>query len=241
MTLKPGDAAFLIGQTRSEKTVLVGGQAVAFWVKQFGLRPRLPALTVDIDFLATRAEAKRVAARLSARRVRHVLKTATLDDNAPNSAVLLVMLEHLPQPVLIDYMAGIIGVESKAVGKSAVEVEFDGQPLRIIHPLHLLQSKIGNLYHLRSKRTEAGIEQARLAIEIAASFLEQARLAKRERLKAIESIGKYAATAPARYAAENFGLDCLNAVPASLLRKGALAEDFLKKRWPQILANAGKP
>lgn len=237
MNLKPEDAAFLIGQTRSEKTVLVGGQAVAFWVKQFGLRPRLPALTVDIDFLATRAEAKRVAARLS---VRHVLKTAMLDDNTPNSTVLLVMLDGYPQPVLIDYMAGIIGVDSKAVEKSAVEVEFDGQPLRIIHPLHLLQSKIGNLYHLGSKRTEAGVEQARLAIQITASFLEQARLAKRERLKAIESIGKYAATAPARYAAESFGLDCLNAVPVSLLRKGALPEDFLKKRWPQILANAGK-
>lgn len=237
MTLKPEDAAFLIAQTRSDRAVLVGGQAVAFWVKQFGLRTRLPALTVDIDFLATRAEAKRVAARLT---VRHVLKTATLDDNTSNSAVLLVTLEHLPQPVLIDYMAGIIGVDSKAVEKSAVEVRFDGQPLRIIHPLHLLQSKIGNLYHLRSKRTEAGIEQARLAIEIAASFLEQARLAKRERLKAIESIGKYAATAPARFAAENFGLECLNAIPAALLRKGALPEEFLKKRWPQILAGTGK-
>jgi len=237
VNLESQDAAFLIGQTRSDKTVLVGGQAVAFWVRQFGLRPRLPALTVDIDFLATRAEAKRIAARLS---VRHVLKTAMLEDNTPNCAVLLVTLDHYPQPILIDFMAGIIGVDSKAVEKSAVEVEFDGQPLRIIHPLHLLQSKIGNLYHLGSKRSEAGIEQARLAIEIAASFLEQARLAKRERLKAIESIGRYAATAPAKYAAENFGLDCLNAVPAALLRKGALPEDFLKKRWPQILANTGK-
>lgn len=237
MILRPEDAAFLIGQTHSEKAVLVGGQAVAFWVKQFGLRPRLPALTVDIDFLATRAEARRIAARLT---VRHVLKTATLDDNTPNSAVLLVTLDNYPQPVLIDYMAGIIGVDSKAVEKSAVEVEFNGRPLRIIHPLHLLQSKIGNLYHLSSKRSAAGVEQARLAIEIAASFLEQARLAKRERLKAIEAIGKYSVTAPARYAAENFGLDCLKAVPASLLRKGALPEDFLKKRWPQILANAGK-
>lgn len=240
MILKPEDAAFLIGQTRSEKAVLVGGQAVAFWVKQFGLRPRLPALTVDIDFLATRAEAKRIAARLTVRDVRHVLKTATLDDNTPNSAVLLVTLDNYPQPVLIDYMAGIIGVDSKAVEKSAVQVEFDGQPLRIIHPLHLLQSKVGNLYHLSSKRSEAGVEQARLAIEIVASFLEQARLAKRERLKAIEAIGKYSVTAPARYAAENFGLDCLNAVPASLLRKGALPEEFLKKRWPQILATAAR-
>jgi hypothetical protein len=235
--LKPEDAAFLIGQTRSEKSVLVGGQAVAFWARQFDIRPRLPALTVDIDFLATRAEAKRVAARLT---VRHVFKSTALDDNTPNSAVLLVTLDNYPEPVLVDYMASIVGVDSKAVEKSAVEVEFGGQPLRVIHPLHLLQSKIGNLYYLGSKRSEEGVEQARLAIGIAAAFLERARLTKRERLKAIEAIARYSLTAPATYAMETFGLDCLKAVPASLLRKGALPEEFLKKRWPQILASAAR-
>jgi hypothetical protein len=235
--LKPEDAAFLIGQTRSRNSVLVGGQAVAFWVKQFDIQPRLPALTVDIDFLATRAEAKRVAARL---KVRHVLKTATADDNTPNSAVLLVTLDNYPEPVIVDYMAGIVGLDSKAVATSAVEIEFDGQPLRVIHPLHLLQSKLGNLYYLSSKRSAEAVEQARLAIEIVAAYLERAKLTKRERLKAVESLGRYSLTAPGRYAVEHFGLDCLKAVPASLLRKGALPEEFLKKRWPQILATAGR-
>ena len=235
MILKPEDAAFLIGHARSEKTVLVGGQAVAFWARQFDISPRLPALTVDIDFLATRAEAKRIAARLT---VRHELKTAALDDNTANSAVLLVTLDDYPEPILVDYMAGIVGVDSKAAEKSAVEVEFGGQPLRVIHPLHLLHSKIGNLYYLSSKRSKEGVEQARLAIEIVAAFLERARLTKRERLKAIEAIGKYSVMAPARYAAEHFGLDVLKAVPASLLRDGALPKNFLEKRWPQILAAA---
>jgi hypothetical protein len=235
--LKPEDAAFLIGQTRSEKSVLVGGQAVAFWARQFDIRARLPALTVNIDFLATRAEAKRVAARL---KVRHLLKTATLDDHTPNSAVLLVTLDDYPEPVLVDYMASIVGVDSKAAEASAVEVEFGGQPLRVIHPLHLLQSKIGNLYHLSSKRSAEGVEQARLAIAIAAAFLERVKLTKRERLKAIETIGRFSSMAPARYALESFGLDCLKAVPASLLRKGALPEEFLKKRWLQILASAAR-
>lgn len=237
MILKPEDAAFLIGRTRSDKSVLVGGQAIAFWAKHFDIRPRLPVLTVDIDFLATRAEAKRVAARLN---VRHLLKTAALDDNTPNSAVLQVTLDNYPNPVRVDYMASIIGVDSKAVETSAVEVEFGGQPLRVIHPLHLLYSKIGNLYYLGAKRSAEGVEQARLAIEIAAAFLERAKLTKRDRLKAIEAIGRYSITAPATYAMEAFGLDCLKAVPASLLRKGALPEDFLKKRWPQILASAAR-
>ncbi len=235
MILKPEDAAFLIGQTRSEKSVLVGGQAVAFWARQFNIQPRLPALTVDIDFLATRAEAKRISARLN---VRHELNVAAFDDNTPNSAVLRLSLDGYPEPILVDYMASIAGVDTKAVEKSAVEVEFGGQPLRVIHPLHLLQAKISNLYYLSSKRSQEGLEQARLSIQIVASFLEKARLTQRDRLKAIETIAKFSATTPAKYAAESFGLDSLEAIPASLLREGALPENFLTKRWPQLRAGA---
>jgi len=35
-------------------------------------------------------------------------------------------------------------------------------------------------------------------------------------------------------------LDCLKAVPIAVLREGVLPEAFHKKRWPQILANAGR-
>ena len=47
--LKPEDAALLIGQTHSENTVLIGGQAVAFWIGYFDIQAQLPALTDDID------------------------------------------------------------------------------------------------------------------------------------------------------------------------------------------------
>ncbi len=235
MNLRPEDAALLIAQTRSEKTVLIGGQAVAFWIRQFRIRPRLAALTVDIDFLGTKAEAKRISARL---KIPHKLRIATFDDNTPNSALLSVDLKGYPEPILIDYLASIVGVDSKAIEESAIVAEFEGQPLRVLHPLHLLQAKISNLYHLSAKRTPEGIEQARLAIEIAAAFIEQAGVGQRDRLDAIETIGSFAATSAARFAADTYGLDCLKAVPASMLREGALPENFLKKRWPQILANA---
>lgn len=216
MNLKPEDAARLIGETRSENTVLIGGQAVAIWSRYFNLQARLPALTADIDYLGTRAEAKRVSARL---KVRHKLKIATFDDNTPNSALLSVELEGYPEPVLIDYLASIIGLESKAIEKSAVVVEFEGEPLRVLHPLQLLQAKFWNLYRLEGKRTPEGIEQARLAIEIVAAFIERADLEQRELLNAIEAIGKFARTLPARFAAENYGLDCLKAVPANAGRR----------------------
>jgi hypothetical protein len=235
--LKPEDAALLIGQTRSENTVLIGGQAVAFWIKYFNIQAQLPALTEDIDYLGTRAEAKRVSARL---KIRHKLKIATFDDHTPNSALLSVEMEGYPEPVLIDYLATIIGVESKAIEESAVVVEFQGEPLRVLHPLQLLQAKIWNIYRLEGKRTPEGIEQARLAIEIAAAFIERGNTSQRELLDAIEAIGKFAATVPARFAAGQYGLDCLKAIPASVFREGVLPEDFHNKRWPQILANAAR-
>jgi hypothetical protein len=233
--LKPEDAAKLIGQTRTDNTVLIGGQAVAFWIDRFGIQPHLPALTEDIDYLGTKAEARRVSARL---KIPHKLKIATFDDNTPNSAFLSVELAGYPEPVLIDYLATIVGVDSKAIQRSAVVVQFEGEPLRVLHPLQLLQAKIWNLYQLPVKRTPEGIEQARLAIEIAAAFIEHADLSQRELLDAIEAIGKFAATTPARFAAASYGLHCLKAIPASVLKKGVLPDDFHAKRWPQIMANA---
>ena len=235
MNLKPEDAAALIEQTRSDGIVLIGGQAVAFWIQYFNIRPRLAALTVDIDYLGTRTEAKRAAARL---RFPHKLKLATLDDATPSAALLSVEMKGYPQPIVIDYMAEIAGLTSTAIAKSAVTIEFRRKPLRVLHPIQLLQAKIWNLYRLASKRTPEGIEQARLAIEIVAAFIERAGMSKRELLKAIEAIGRFAATTPARYAREHHKLDCLKAVPSSVFRKGVLPASFHETRWPQLLAAA---
>ena len=233
MILKPEDAATLIAQTRSESAVLIGGQAVAFWIRYFRIQPRLPALTEDIDYLGTKAEAKRVSSRL---KIRHQLKTATLDEHTPNSAVLSVEMPGYPEPVLIDYLASVVGVESDAIKESAVVVEFEGETLRVLHPLHLLQTKIWNLHRLENKRSPEGVEQARLAIEIAAAFIEQANMPRKALLDAIETIGRFTATAPARFAAERYKLDCLKAIPQSVFREGVLPAEFHNKRWPQILA-----
>lgn len=213
MILRPEDAAFLISQTRSDKAVLIGGQAVAFWIQYFGIEPRLAALTEDIDYLGTKAEAKRVAARL---RLPHKLKLATLDDHTPNSALISIEMEGYDRPVLIDYLASVIGIESKHAQDSAVVVECEGQPLRVLHPLQLLQTKIWNLYRLESKRTAEGIEQARLAMEIAAAYMGQAEMPQKDLLEAIAAVGRFAATTPAQFAADRYGLNCLNAIPQSV-------------------------
>lgn len=234
MILKPDDAALLIEQTRSGSSVLIGGQAVAFWIRYFNIEPRLPGLTADVDYLGTKAEAKRASSRL---KLRHKLKIATLDDATPNTAVLSVDMDGYPEPVLIDYLASIIGIESKDIERTAILVEFQGEPLRVLHPLLLLQAKIWNLYRLEEKRSPEGIEQARLAIEIAAAFIREADMDQRELLNAVEAVGKFAATTPARFAGK-FGLDCMQAIPEMVFKEGVLPAAFHEKRWPQIVAAA---
>lgn len=234
--LRPRDAAELIAQTCTEGTILVGGQAVAFWIAYFGIASRLPALTKDIDFLGTRNDAKRAAERLV---LPHKLKLASLDDPPPNTAVLSVQLQGYAEPVLIDYLSGVLGLDSRDIVRSAVTVEVEKARLGVVHPLQLLQAKLWNLYRIAAKRTPEGVEQARLAIEIAAAFIDsQIGAGQRVVLKSVETVGRFAATAPARYARDQHGLECLEGVPSSVLKKGVLPAAFHEKRWPQIVAAA---
>jgi hypothetical protein len=235
VTLDPKDAAVLIRQTRSENTVLVGGQAVAFWIDYFGIPPRLAALTEDIDYLGTRREAKLANARLE---FPHKFKVGTPED-LPNTALLSVNMEGYEAPILIDYLSAVIGVDSREIARSAVTIDVDGEALKVIHPIQLMKSKLWNLYRLRAKRTAEGIEQARLAIEIVAAFLKKAELNQRQTLKVIEAIGKFAATHPARYGREHYNLECLKAIPTEILEANSLPAAFREKRWPQIVAAAG--
>ena len=234
--LTPEDAAWLIARTTTEKTVLIGGQAVSFWARYFGIASRLPALTRDIDYFGTKAQAARVASGL---KFPHTLKIATLDDATPNSAVLMVPMQGYVEPIVIDYLASILGVRSSDIHNSAVTVEIDGQRLQVLHPLQLLRAKIWNLYKLEDKRTLEGIEQARLSIEIAAAYVKEANTEQPFLLDSIETIARFSATAPARFANEHFQLNCLKAIPESAFDEGVLPPEFYKKRWPQLLKAIG--
>lgn len=140
--------------------------------------------------------------------------------------------------MLIDYLSAVIGLVSAEIVRSAVTVAVGGATLKVIHPVQLLKSKLWNLYRLPGKRSAAGIEQARLSVEVVAAYLRTAGLKPREMLKTIEAAGKFAAPAPARYAREECRVNCLDAIPAEVLRPGVLPAAFRERRWPQIVAAA---
>jgi hypothetical protein len=232
--LAPKDAALLIRQTRTPGSILVGGQAVTFWKDFFGVAARVPAsLTRDIDYLATPAEARAARAGLS---LPGKLALAPPED-MPNTAVLTVRMDGYAYPIYIDFLSGLIGLDSKEVRSSAVTVEYEGEPLKVIHPIPLMKSKLWNLKQLQAKRTLEGIEQARLSIEIVAAYLRsRSDLGRSALLKTIEHVGKFAATEPARFAREHYSLECLDAVPPEILRSPILPDRFRETRWPQLVA-----
>lgn len=235
MILQPKDASDLIGLTHTGKTILVGGQAVAFWSGYFQVRPRIDALTRDIDFIGTKAEAARAARDLP---YRYELRIAGFDDPPPNTAVLLVEMKGYREPIRIDYLTGVIGTGTAAVARSAVTITLAGHQLKVIHPIELLRSKIWNLHHLAEKRTPEGAEQARLSIEIVAAYLKEPAHSRRDILRAIEAVGRFAASAPALDVRRKFRLDCLDAVPAAIREDQRLSKEFRDTRWPQIVRKA---
>jgi hypothetical protein len=235
MRLEEEDAKLLIRESSSDKSILVGGQAVAFWAGYYGIKSELPSLTSDIDYLGSAADARKADARIT---FKHSLKIATLDDATPNTAVITVEIEGYESPVLIDYLASIIGVDAREIHKGAVLVEFDGVPLHVLHPLALLESKIHNLYRIEAKRGAEGREQARLAIEIARAFLIDqinAGLAQKDLLRLVQQVAKFAATIEACFSRIRFSLECLHALPERIHETGVLPAPFQERQWPQLV------
>ena len=238
MSLSESEGIALVKRTASPRAVLVGGQAIAVWARYFGVQSHVAALTRDVDYLGSAMDAKRASANIA---FAHSLSVAGLDDGTPNTAVIAIQLAGHEDPVLIDYLADIAGPTAAEIQRTATSIQAEGATLKIIHPLLLLQSKMTNLQRFESKRTPEGIEQARLAICVAAKYIETlvaGQTARREILRAVQSVAKFAATAPAQYARVEFSLDCLEAIPTSVFEKDVLPAKFHQESWPRLMRAA---
>jgi hypothetical protein len=133
----------------------------------------------------------------------------------------------------VDYLSGIVGLDTERIRARAVHVTLPSGPtLQILHPLDVLESRLRNLQSLADKRTPAGIAQARLAVQVVARFIDALIDADDQRtaLDAVERVVKIALDSALVAVAVDYGIDPLAAVPSS--RIGSRA--FKTKRWPQV-------
>lgn len=220
--------------------VLVGGQALSFWVDYFEIPiPKLESvyLTQDADFLGSKKDAEILADILGAK-----IKMATLDDLAPNLAVLTYPGVN-GEKLYIDVLSVIVGInDNDEIRRRAVPVGRDGAILYILHPLLCLKSRIENLRLLPGKRNGNGISQARVAVQVVRSYIDGLLLQaamnaakgeqpnEREALYAANQIRDMALGRASRFVYKEYKIDILDAVDQNAFKTNA----FREKNWPNV-------
>jgi hypothetical protein len=216
----------------SSDALLVGGQALAIWALHYNIEPTgelAKKITSDVDFLGTRRHAKALGKAL-----KWTVWLPTMDDGGPQTGKVTKLLPDggVKQ---IDYLSGIVGLETVRIQARAVEITLPiGKTIRVLHPLDVLESRLRNLQSLPSKRDAIGVEQAKLAIAVARAFLNELTHSKsgtRSALSAVERIARMALDKDLVAVAMKYEIDPLDAVPSSKIKSA----EFRSRRWPQIL------
>ena len=220
----------------SPRGLLVGGQALAFWADHLQVeRPAnlISGVTSDADFIGDSVLAKDLAKRLGWQ-----LWIPTLEDSTPQTGKVTKRANN-GEIKQVDFLSGVAGLTTKDLIRRAIEMEVpEIGRLRVIHPLDVLDSRIQNLHVLPEKRTDAGIAQARLAVDVARAFIRQEVVTRDERagLKLLERIADIARDIAAVRVFLLYGIDPLQAVPLEDFRTTTALH---KVRWPQIVAEVG--
>ena len=217
----------------SPRGLLVGGQALAFWADHLKVeRPAnlVSGVTADVDFIGDSVLAKDLAKRLGWQ-----LWIPALDDSTPQTGK-VTQRTRAGEVKQVDFLSGVVGLTTKDLVRRAVEMEVpDIGLLRVIHPIDVLDSRIQNLHLLPEKRTDAGIAQGQLAVDVARAFIRQEVASRDERagLKLLERVADIAGDIAAVRVFLLYGIDPLKAVPLEDFRTTSALH---KVRWPQILA-----
>src|SRR5260370_13251334 len=155
----------------SPRGLLVGGQALAFWADHLQVeRPvnLVSGVTADADVIGDSVLAKDLARRLGWQ-----IWIPALDDSTPQTGKVTHRTKS-GEVKQVDFLSGVVGLTTKDLARRAIEMEIpDIGHLRVIHPIDVLDSRIQNLHLLPEKRTDAGIAQARLAVDVAREFVRQ--------------------------------------------------------------------
>lgn len=219
--------ALLAKSPETKDAILVGGQALNVLAVHYGLASVATALSDDIDFFGDAHKAVAAGKAWDGK-----TKTATLDDHTPNSAFVVINIGGTPHQ--IDFMAQIQGVQVQELHDWAAVIEADGASFRVMHPLHVLQSQIENVYGVLNRRSWGPrmVQRVNLSIQVTESAIRE-RLeqdAIRDALKMVERIAEIAAGSPALRGWREDNVDVLLAIPEHPRWPAA----FSSRRLPQI-------
>jgi hypothetical protein len=243
----PPDLVARVLASAGEDVVLVGGQALAFWMERFGIRDpeNRPAVSRDVDFFTP--DAANLAPLHRFARAIHG-EPRVLGEHAISALIGSAIAPAGEHRVYnVDLLHAVIGLEREALMDNAMRVTTrDGTRFRVMHPLDLMQSRNINLHRLRDKQDALGQLQLRLAIEVAraqleldieailrdASLHEDEHERERAIFDAIAPVDEYSAEDAARKNAERYGIHLADAIPAWRIASPV----FWSKQWQFLRA-----
>ena len=225
---EPLDAATLDRFLSSVGTdmVLVGGQALAFWMDRYGIDAQGAAISNDGDVLGQVARARELA---------QALKAAVL---VPDPTALTSLVAQVRVPVrngkvrnidVLHLLYTVSGLRkstefTKQVMQRAVQAQWrGGKTIRVMHPLDVLESRVHNAAGLLQDKGPHVLTQARWAIAVArAAVLRVARSEQpgEERIgQLIQRVFKLARSRAGRQLLKDHGIDVLDAIAVDELRR----------------------
>jgi len=251
--LSGGDEAFMppamvrrVFESANSDLVLVGGQALAFWAGHYDVpEPDElgPAVSRDVDFLTRNAgdssPLRAFARAIGGRAIVQPIETLT-------ALVGSAVAPSEGGTYNVDLLARVVGLDRDQVYEHAVEVPLadSAARIRVMHPVHVLQSRNANLHELASKQDAIGCKQFALSIAVARAYLEDRiaaigalrGLGERQRERAVLSALRrgieYSGDDAARKNAQRYGLHLADAIPAWLITSPA----FWSEEWPHLRA-----
>lgn len=221
--------------------VLIGGQAVNFWVEQYiGRVPELsvgaPYTSKDIDFCGTRGAVIECARRLGGRALLPVDFEPT-----PNSGQ-VVFIDNDGAKHVIDFLMHPFGLDAADVMRTSLPIEVldeaerpTGARFRVMHPERCLESRVHNVIGLPGYNTPAALAQLRATVLCTREFFRDLLSAGhiRPSLALAERIFHLCHDHPrGREVYERHGIDPFSAV----MTDTRLPPEFNEIRYPQMVA-----
>lgn len=219
--------------------VLVGGQALAFWVARYGIvlppQFQVGAISDDADFLGDRADIQSIAKQMKgvpAYASKHSVTALVGQVKIPLSST---------EFVNVDVLHRLIGPQASEVRARASIVTVGQVEFQVMHPLDVFLSRVENLSQLKEKQNPQGVEQAKLGVLVAQKFIEETthipETGQKMATKLIEYVVKVAKSGAGHRISRDFGIDFRAAIPAFAIE----SKLFHEHRFPQILMELQPP
>jgi hypothetical protein len=210
-----------------DDVVLIGGIAVSLLASVYKVQTIEPIYTSDGDFFGDHLALTKSKAALPWNSREYV---ATMDESTPNVGKLAVDVAEDAKPVEVDFLSSVNNLSSDEIEQRAIKLQIGDKIVRVLHPILVLESKIGNLALYPNKRNQGGVGQAKAAVAIAKAYLSGIQTEReREQLNGMERVGRFAAREGACYVHKIFGVDALGALPDQPISRA-----FIDRRLPQI-------